>query len=80
MRRVRSICTIDSLGRILIPVAIRRQLSLYKDDNLEISYDENGIMLRKIDKACVFCNSYDDLIEYKEKCVCRSCLDNLNQH
>lgn len=79
MRRIRGICTIDALGRILIPVAIRRQFSLCKDDNLEISCDEDGIMLRKIDKACVFCNSYDDLIEYNERCICKKCLDTLNQ-
>ena len=46
---------VDPLGRVVIPVELRRSLGIKTDDLLEIFVDGEYIMLRKNEPACFFC-------------------------
>ena len=65
---------LDTLGRIVIPVELRRTMDLSLKDTLEIFVDGDQIVLKKYHPACVFCNDARDVISYKGKLVCRRCL------
>ena len=68
---------LDTLGRIVIPVELRRTMDLSLKDTLEIFVDGDQIVLKKYHPACVFCNDARDVISYKGKRVCRRCLAEL---
>lgn len=70
---------IDDLGRIVLPIEFRKSLGIDKRDSLEIFTDEDRIILKKYDPACVFCGSSDNVSTYKGKLVCRKCLDDLKK-
>jgi AbrB family transcriptional regulator, transcriptional pleiotropic regulator of transition state genes len=68
---------IDSLGRIVLPIELRRIMDLDIKDPVEIFVDEEHIILKKYQPTCIFCNSGDDVITYKDKKICRVCLNEL---
>ena len=70
---------VDELGRIVLPVELRRTLSIAEKDSLEIYVDGSNIMLKKYQPACIFCDSAKDITIFKGKNVCGSCLRELGQ-
>lgn len=71
---------IDELGRIVLPIELRKSMSLdQKGDSVEIFIDEDKIILKKYQPACIFCGNADDVIYYKNKLICRSCQQLLAQ-
>lgn len=68
---------LDTLGRIVIPVELRRTMDLSLKDTLEIFVDGDQIILKKYHPACVFCNDARDVVSYKGKLVCKCCLAEL---
>ncbi len=68
---------VDVLGRIVIPIELRRAFDLKEKDTIEIYTDEDMIILKKVQRSCIFCNSSDDVTEYKGKTVCAKCLQEL---
>lgn len=64
---------IDTLGRFVLPIDFRRQLGIDKGDEVEISVEGDCIILQKYSSSCLFCGSHDDLIEFNDKCVCKTC-------
>lgn len=69
---------VDELGRIVLPIELRRTLDIEEKDSLEIYVDEDTIMLRKYNPGCVFCGNIRDLIEHKGKRICGACLREVN--
>lgn len=70
---------IDSLGRVVLPKELRRQLNIDEDSSLEIFVDGSSIVLKKYQPACVFCGEAKDVTNYKGQNVCRHCLDALQK-
>lgn len=78
MKKIGNLCRIDTLGRIVIPIGLRRMLDLNANDALEISTDESdNIILSRYIPVCVFCGSEDDLTDYKSKHICKKCRDDI---
>lgn len=70
---------VDELGRVVIPIEIRNQFNIVEKDPIEIYVDGSSIILKKYEPNCVFCNSTENLIEYKDKLVCKNCSKQLNE-
>lgn len=68
---------IDELGRIVVPKEIRQRFGIAKNDPVEIYVENDSIILRKYTPVCHFCGSTEDIVEYKDKCVCRACVNEL---
>ena len=64
---------VDELGRIVIPIELRRTLDIQEKDSLEIFTDGDQIILKKYNPACIFCGEAYD-VSYKGKNVCKLCL------
>jgi transcriptional pleiotropic regulator of transition state genes len=69
---------VDELGRIVIPIEIRKRLGLTEKDALEISVDEDVILLAKPQSSCVFCGGDGALREHRGRAVCDSCIAELS--
>ncbi|WP_283673020.1 AbrB/MazE/SpoVT family DNA-binding domain-containing protein [Butyricicoccus sp. Marseille-Q5471] len=65
---------VDELGRIVLPIELRRTLDIEVKDALEIYVDGNQIVLKKYEPACVFCGNAKDVTHYKGKNVCANCI------
>ncbi|MBP3520140.1 MAG: AbrB/MazE/SpoVT family DNA-binding domain-containing protein [Oscillospiraceae bacterium] len=70
---------VDELGRIVLPIELRRTLNIDERDSLEIYVDGNSVILRKYQPSCVFCDDAADVISYKGKNICRKCLAELEK-
>ena len=78
MKATGVIRSVDELGRLVIPKEIRKTMDIRCGDPLEIFVEgEDTIVLKKHLSACVFCQSQDELCEYKGKKVCTACLDEI---
>ncbi|MBZ4687815.1 MAG: AbrB family transcriptional regulator, transcriptional pleiotropic regulator of transition state [Clostridia bacterium] len=64
---------VDELGRIVIPIELRRTLGIEERDALEIYVDDETIILKKYEPACVFCGSAEEVSNFKGKNVCKQC-------
>lgn len=69
----------DELGRIVLPIELRRTLDIAERDSLEIYVDGPSIVLRKYQPACIFCDDAKNVISYKGKNVCPNCIKALQQ-
>lgn len=70
---------VDELGRIVLPIEIRRTLDIEERDELEIFMDNDQIVLQKFEPSCIFCSSSKGLISYQGKNVCRECIRNMSR-
>ncbi len=60
---------LDELGRITLPIELRRTLNLAERDAIEISTEDNKIILEKYEPEDIFTGAKEDLIEYCGKKV-----------
>ena len=68
---------VDGLGRIVLPIELRRVFDLDISDNVEIYTEDDKIILKKFHRSCIFCDSPEDIVEYKGKTVCSKCMEDL---
>lgn len=70
---------VDELGRIVLPIEMRRTLDIAEKDALEIYVEGENIILRKYQAACVFCDSTRDVVSFKGRNVCQDCIRSLQK-
>ncbi|MET7041060.1 AbrB/MazE/SpoVT family DNA-binding domain-containing protein [Clostridium botulinum] len=69
----------DSLGRIVFPKELRRTLNLQEGDGLEIYTEGEQIILKKYEPSCIFCGEAKEVINFKGKNICKTCLKELGK-
>lgn len=78
MRSTGIVRPVDQAGRLVLPKELRRVFGLLEETAaVEIFVDGETIVLRKYNPACVFCGSFDEVIEHKGRKVCRGCINEL---
>jgi len=70
---------VDELGRIVLPVELRRMLDISERDELEIYLDDDKIVLKRYEPSCIFCGRAAELMFYRGKTVCTDCAHDLNK-
>ncbi len=68
---------VDELGRVVIPIELRRSLGISVRDSLEIFVEGQLIVLKKHETSCVFCGSEENVTEFKGKPICSDCVSSL---
>lgn len=70
---------VDELGRIVLPKELRMSMDINKKgDAVEIFIDDDKIVLKKYQPACIFCANADNVVYLKGKLVCKDCIRQLN--
>ena len=77
MKSIGIVRKVDELGRIVLPIELRRVLDIEVKDSLEISVEGTSIVLKKYQSSCSFCGSSKDLSTFKDKCICKKCMAEL---
>ena len=70
---------VDELGRIVLPIEMRRTLDIGKKDALEIYVEGSSVILKKYKPSCVFCDATKDITVFKGKNICPKCLKELKE-
>lgn len=65
---------VDELGRIVLPIELRRTLDISEKDPLEIYIDGSSIVLKKYQPACIFCDDAKGITLFRGKNVCSKCI------
>lgn len=68
---------VDELGRVVLPIALRRTLGIEEKDGLELYVDGEALILQKYVPRCIFCGGADDVKEFQGKVVCATCVAEL---
>lgn len=70
---------VDKLGRIVLPIELRRIMNIDCKDSIEIFVDGDYIVLKKYQPSCIFCDSMEGITNFKGKNVCAQCLKELKK-
>jgi len=70
---------VDELGRIVIPIELRRTMGIEEKDSLEIYVDNEKIILKKYEPACIFCGNAEEVVNWKGKNLCKNCMTELTK-
>jgi len=70
---------VDELGRIVLPIEMRRTLDIAERDALEIYVEGSSVILKKYKPSCVFCDATKDITLFKGKNVCPKCVKELSR-
>ena len=70
---------VDELGRIVLPIEMRRTLDIGEKDALEIYVEGSSIILKKYKPSCVFCDATKDIVVFRGKNICPKCLRELKE-
>ncbi len=70
---------VDELGRIVIPIELRRNLEIDEKDSLEIYVEDDQVILKKYSPSCSFCSNASGITVFKGKNICSDCLDELKK-
>jgi len=69
----------DSLGRIVLPIELRRTLDIAEKDALEIYVDGQSIIMKKYEPNCIFCGNSENIVNYRNKNICPACISELKK-
>ncbi len=70
---------VDELGRIVLPIEMRRTLDIAEKDALEIYVDGEDIILHKYQASCIFCDNVKGIITYKGRFLCPECIKSIKE-
>ena len=68
---------VDELGRIVLPIELRRTLNIDIKDSIEIYVENDSIVLKKFEPTCIFCGSNENWKPFHDKNVCEKCLNEM---
>ena len=77
MKAIGVVRKVDNLGRIVLPIDLRRDYQMNVKDDVEIYTEGDSIVLKKYIPACVFCGENENVGEYKGKKICDGCMGEL---
>ncbi len=70
---------IDDLGRVVVPAETRRLFNISEGDELAITIENGGIVLRKLEATCIFCSSTQDVATFRDRGICSACRASLTK-
>lgn len=68
---------IDDLGRVVIPIELRRTLGVEEKDPMEIYVQEDMVIFKKFQPGCVFCGNVEEVRTHQGKAICTNCITSL---
>lgn len=77
MKATGTVRKLDSLGRIVLPVELRRTMSIKNNDPIEISTDSDSIIIEKYTESCYICGNTENIKGFKEKIICAECIEGI---
>lgn len=70
---------IDEVGRLVLPKKVREPLGIQKGDAIMIYTEGDRIILQKVQSACVFCGATEQIVAWRDKCICEDCINGIGK-
>ena len=70
---------LDDMGRIVLPVELRRKMMLTDGSAVEIYTEGNRIILEKHKDVCIFCGAEKELTLFRGHNICADCKERLRE-
>lgn len=70
---------VDDLGRVVIPMELRKSLEISSRDSLEIYVEGDSIILKKYERSCKLCGSTENIKNFESKYICEKCINKISQ-
>jgi len=70
---------VDELGRVVLPIELRKTLHIEVKDPMEIFVDGDKIVLTKYQPADIFTGEMEDLVDYKGKKISKATIKELQK-
>ncbi|MCL2752744.1 MAG: AbrB/MazE/SpoVT family DNA-binding domain-containing protein [Defluviitaleaceae bacterium] len=70
---------VDELGRVVLPIELRKTLHIEVRDPLEIFVDGDRVILKKYEPSDIFTGEMEDLVEYKGKKISKKTIKELQK-
>ena len=67
---------VDELGRVVLPMELRKTFDIKIKDAMEIYVDDEAIILKKYEPACIFCGNAQNIVNYSGKTYAKNVLLN----
>lgn len=71
--------SLDPMGRVVIPKEMRKLLNVMDGDKVRIIKKNNSVVIKRVADSCLVCGNEQDLIEYKDACLCRNCVKEMDR-
>jgi AbrB family transcriptional regulator, transcriptional pleiotropic regulator of transition state genes len=68
---------VDALGRVVLPIEIRRTLGIRQGDLIQTRLENGRVVIVKVEPDCAVCGGLADLFDMHEKHVCGDCVRGL---
>ncbi len=68
---------VDELGRFVLPAELRQEMGIEEKSSLEIFTENGRIILQKYQPSCIFCKNVSNVVLFKDKRICASCIEKL---
>ena len=78
MKKTGIIRKLDKLGRVVLPIELRRGLDWNEHDRVEIFIEDDRVVLQKYEPNCLFCGGTKNLKEFRGKQVCARCVEKMS--
>jgi transcriptional pleiotropic regulator of transition state genes len=65
---------IDELGRVVIPIELRRTLGVEEKDPMEIFVQDDMVIFKKFQPGCTFCGNVEHVKTHQGKAICQTCI------
>lgn len=75
MKSTRIVRKVDELGRVVIPIELRKNMNINEGDPLEIYVDGEHIVLKKYQPGCISCGSMDYKTTKHGTRICQKCIE-----
>ena len=70
---------IDPLGRLVIPIEVRRELGWQENEPVEILVEGKQVTVKKYEASCIMCGRIDDIKKIKGKNLCNNCITDIKE-
>ncbi len=78
MKPIGIVRQIDGLGRVVIPKELRRILDVSEGDSFELFIEDNTIIMRKYQPACLICGNAKNVVTFKGRNFCPDCIKEMS--
>jgi len=65
---------VDELGRVVLPIEIRRDMYINNGHHVEIFVTDDSVVLKRYEPACTFTGSVDELVDYMGRRVSKKAI------
>jgi len=70
---------IDPLGRLVIPIEVRRVLGLKENEPVEMFVSGKQVIVQKYEASCITCGSTENIIKFNERNLCDACIEKIKK-